>query len=82
VVHVAKPQKIQQERRPARPTRKEAQEGEKKLRRVEKSEVACMAKLQEAQQEWKRSLVEELRKRAEEHCGKGVPEEAHLLKLG
>jgi len=26
--------------------------------------------------------VEELRKRAEEHCGKGVPEEACLLELG
>ena len=35
-----------------------------------------------AQQEWRRSSVAELRKRAEEHCSKGVPEEAHLLELG
>jgi len=34
------------------------------------------------QQEWRRSLVEELRKRAKEYCGKEVPEEAHLLELG
>jgi len=40
-----------------------------------------MAKLREAQQEWKRSSVEELRKKAEEHCGKGVPEEVQLLEL-
>jgi len=26
--------------------------------------------------------MEELRKKAEEHCGKGVPEEAQLLELG
>jgi len=30
----------------------------------------------------KRSLVKELRKRAEEYCGKGIPEEACLLELG
>ena len=35
-----------------------------------------MAKPQEAQQGWRRSSVEELRKRAEEHCERGVPEEA------
>jgi len=27
-------------------------------------------------------LVEELRKRAEKHCGKGVPEKARLIELG
>jgi len=27
-------------------------------------------------------LIEELKKRAEEHCGKGVPEEAQFLELG
>jgi len=36
----------------------------------------------EVQQEWRRSLIEELKKRAEEHCGKGVPEEAQFLELG
>jgi len=35
-----------------------------------------------AQQEWRRSSIEELRKKAEEHCGKGVPREAQLLELG
>jgi len=33
------------------------------------------------QQEWERSLMKELRKKVEEHCGKGVPEEAWLLEL-
>jgi len=38
---------------------------------------------QEVQQGgWRKSLVAELRKRAEKHCSKGVPEEAHLLELG
>jgi len=73
--YVAMPQKVQQERRPARPIREKAQEGEKRLRRVE-DEIAHVAKPQEAQQGWKRSSIEELRKRAEEHCRKGVPEEA------
>jgi len=42
-----------------------------------------MAKSQEVQQGgWRRSLVAELRKRVEKHCGKGMPEEACLLKLG
>jgi len=50
-VHVARPQKAQQEGKPARPTREKAQE-------------------------WQRSSVAELRKKVEEHCGKGVPEEA------
>jgi len=43
------------------------------LRRVEEGK---------AQQEWKKNSMEELRKRAEEHCGKGVPQEARLLELG
>jgi len=30
----------------------------------------------------RRSLIEELRKRAEEHCGRGIPKETHLLELG
>jgi len=47
--HVAMPQKVQRERRPARPVRGEAQE--RKLRKVEQEEVVHMAKPQEAQQE-------------------------------
>ena len=77
---VAMPHKAQQERRPARPVRGKAQE-ERKLRRVEEDGAAHLRK-GEAQQEWKRSSTEELRKRAEEHCRKGVPREARLLELG
>jgi len=36
----------------------------------------------EVQQGWRRSSIEELRKKAKEHCGKGVPREAQLLELG
>ena len=67
-------QKVQQEEKLACPIREKAQEIERTLRKVEE-EVACIAKPQDAQQGWRRSLVEELRKRAEEHCGKGVSEE-------
>jgi len=45
------------------------------VRQVEE-EKAVRSKRGEAQQEWKRSSTEELRKRAEKHCGKGVPREA------
>jgi len=62
--HVARPQKAQQEERPARPVRGKAQQKEKRLRRVEGSGVAHVAKPQEAQQEeWRRSSWEDLRKR-------------------
>jgi len=71
----------QEERRPARPIREKAQEREKRLRRMEEEKAARPAK-GEAQQEWRRSSIEELRKKAEEHCGKGVPREAQLLELG
>ena len=71
----------QGEKRPARPIREKAQEGEKKLRRVEESEAAHPVQ-GKVQQEWKRSSMEELRKRAEEHCGEGVPEEAQFFELG
>jgi len=71
----------QEERRPVRPIREKVQEGEKRLRRMEEEKVACPVK-REAQQEWRRSSIEELRKKAEEHCGKGVPREARLLELG
>ena len=53
------------------------QEGEKRLRRVEKEKVACPVQ-GKAQQAYRRPSVEELKKRAEEHCGKGVPEEVQL----
>jgi len=79
---VAMSQKVQQERRLVRPIREKVQEGEKKLRGVEEGEAAHVAKPQEVQQGWKKNLVEELRKRAEEHCGKGVPEETQLWDLG
>ena len=52
------------------------------MRRVEGREAAHVAEPREAQQEWRRSLVAELRRRAEEHCGKRIPEKAHLLELG
>jgi len=57
------------------------QEGERRLRRVKEAEAARMAKPKEAQQGWKRSSVEELRKKAEEYCGKGIPREVQLLEL-
>ena len=71
----------QQERRLACPIREKAQEGEKRLRRMGEEKAARPAK-GEAQQEWRGSSIEELRKKAEEHCGKEVPREAQLLELG
>jgi len=65
----------QEERRPVCPIREKAQKGEKRLRRVEEGKAAHVTKLREAQQEWKRSSIEELTKRVEEHYSKGVPEE-------
>jgi len=62
-------------KRVARPREGKAHQKERRLRRIEEEKVARLVK-EEAQQEWKRSSIEELRKRAEEHCGKGVPEEA------
>jgi len=62
------------------PVRGEAQE--RKLRKVEQEEVACMAKPREAQQEWKRSSWETLRKRAEWYCGPTVPQDVELWELG
>jgi len=49
---------------------------------MKEEKVACPARGEVQQKEWKRSLIEELRKRAEEHCGKGVLQEARLLELG
>jgi len=57
--------------RVACPVQKKAhQQKKRKLRRVEEEEAVYMAKPQEVQQGWRRSLIEELRKRTEEHCGK------------
>jgi len=75
VAHPDREKAHQEERRLARPIREKVQEGEKRLRRIEEEKVACPVK-REAQQEWRRSLIEELRKKAEEHYGKGVPREA------
>jgi len=71
----------QEERRPVCSIREKVQEGVKRLRRVEEGKVACPIQ-GEVQQGWGRSSMKELRKKAEEHCGKGVPEEAQLLELG
>jgi len=65
----------QGERRLAHPVREKTQEEEKRLRRVEEGEVACPVQ-EEVQQGRKRSSIEELRKKAEEHCGKSIPREA------
>jgi len=54
--------------------------GEKEVRRVK--EKAAHPVKGEVQQEWRRSSMEELRKRTEEHCGKGVLRKAWLLELG
>jgi len=61
----------QKGRRPACPIREKVQEGEKRLRRAEEGEAARPVK-GEAQQEWKRSLWEVLRRRAEWYCGPTV----------
>jgi len=71
----------QGERRPVHPIREKAQEGEKRLRRVEEGEVVRPVQ-GKAQQRGKRSSIEELRKKVEEHCGKGIPRKARLLELG
>jgi len=71
----------QGERRLAHPVREKAQEAERRLRGIEEEKAACPVK-GEAQQEWRRSLMEELRKRAEKHCGEGIPEEVQCFELG
>jgi len=81
VAHLNEEKAHQEERRPARPIRKKVQEGEKRLRRMEE-EKAVHPIWGKTQQEWRRSSMEELRKKAEEHCGKGVLKEARLLELG
>ena len=49
--HVAKPQKVHQQKGPVHPAKGKAQEGERKLRRVEEKEAARVAKPRETQQE-------------------------------
>jgi len=71
----------QGERRLACSVREKAQEGEKRLRRVEEGEVVCPVQ-REVQQGRKRSSMEKLRKKVEEHCGKDIPREVQLLELG
>ena len=74
MARVAKPQKVQQGKRPVHPTKGKAQERERMLRRVEGSEATRVARPREAQQgEWRRSSWEDLRKRAEWYCGLTVP---------
>jgi len=68
-------------KRVVRPKEGKAHQEEKKLRKVEEDEAARPVQ-EKAQQGWKRSSMEELRKRAEEHCGEGVPEEAQFFELG
>jgi len=85
VAHPAERKVHQQgERKPAHLERGKVQEYSKKreVRRVEEEEAAHVAKPQEEQQKWRRSSVEELKKRAEEHCGKDVLGEVQLLELG
>jgi len=53
----------------------------RQLRRVEEEKMACPVQ-GEAQQAYRRALVEELRKKVKEHCGKGVPKEVWLFDLG
>jgi len=79
----------QEERRPACPIKEKVWEGGKKLRRAEEGEAAHSVKEEaaysvkgEAQQEWKRSSWEVLRKRAEWYCGLTVPQDAELWELG
>jgi len=56
-------------------------EGEKKLQVVE--EAACMAIPQKVQQKkWRRSPAYVLQRKAQEHCGEGIPDGACLLELG
>jgi len=77
---VARPQKAQQEKRPACPVRGEAQE--KKLRRVEENGAAHPMKGKAQQEEWKRSSWKVLSERAEWYCGPTVPQDAQLWELG
>ena len=54
----------------------------RKVRRIEEEKVVYPTRGEVQKKEWKRSSIEELRKRAEEHCGKRILQEARLLDLG
>jgi len=54
----------------------------REVRRIEEEKVMCPAREKVQQEEWKRSSIEELRKKAEEHCGKRVLQKVRLLNLG
>jgi len=83
MAHVMKPQKVhQQEKEPVCLVKGKVQEEERKLRRVEEEEAVHMVRPQEAQQGWRRSSIEKLRKKAKEHYEEDVPEEMQLLELG
>jgi len=82
VAHPKKGETHQEERRPVHPIREKAQERERRLRRIEEEKTARPVKGEAQQEEWKRTLMEKLRIRAEVYCGKGVPEEVQLLELG
>ena len=70
MVCVARPRKVQQEERPVHPVKGKVQEKKRRLRRVEESETVHMVRPQETQQgEWRRSLWEDLRKRAKWYYG-------------
>jgi len=75
------PQWERKEKRVACPREGKAHQGERRLRRMEEEKAAHPIK-GEAQQEWRRSSIEELRKKAEEHCEKDVLREVQLLELG
>jgi len=68
-------------KKPACLVKKKVQEKERKLKRAEGSKAAYMAEPQEVQQGWKRSSIEELRKRTKKHYSKIVSQEARLLEL-
>jgi len=68
-------------KRVARPREGKAHQGERKLRRMEEEKAARPVK-GEAQQEWRRSSWEELRRRAEWYCGPMVLQDAELWELG
>ena len=75
------PQWERKEKRVAYPREGKAHQRERRLRRMEEEKAARSIK-GEAQQEWRRSSIEELRKKAEEYCEKDVPRKAQLLELG
>jgi len=68
-------------KRVACPREGKAHQGERKPRRMEEEKAMHPVK-GEAQQEWRRSSWEELRKRAKWYCGPMVLQDAELWELG